>query len=190
MNICWWAPDPQWIIPSHQVKVHKSMHSLLNSMRLRVTVDTAFGQVLSYCAAGLTRKESGTWIDDRIIECYTELFRRGIAHSFEVWEEDKLVAGLYGVNIGRTFVGESMFTHVTNGSKYGLIMAANYLYAHEIFVINCQYHNPHLEHMGAIPVAREDYIRYMRYHGFLLKNNMGSWTESAAEHFSKPINFL
>ncbi len=165
------------------------MRSLLNSDKLRITSDTAFEQVLDCCAAGLMRKEQETWIDERIISCYTTLFHRGHAHSFEVWQGGKLVAGLYGVNIGNTFIGESMFTHINNASKYCLIKAAHFMYAQGIFVINCQYFNEHLAHMGAIPVAREAYLNYMRYHGFLRDHLIGSWSALVDKHFSSDIYF-
>ena len=175
-DICWWSPDPRWLLPVAGVKVRKSMRSLLNSRELQLACDTRFDEVLQCCAAGRTRKMEGTWIDDRIVSAYTELHLAGRAHSIEVLQDGALVAGFYGVQVGRVFVGESMFTHISNGSKYALIRGCDFFSWLGIPWVDCQMHSDHLESMGALPYTRAAYLRFLKSDGFQPKALTRSWT--------------
>jgi len=180
--IVWWAPDPRWIIIPEDINIHKSMRSLLNGSRLELRVDTHFEAVLDGCSGAGSGTRSETWIEDRIRSAYGELFDRGHAHSFEVWEDGKIVAGFYGVNIGDVFVGESMFTRISNGSKYALIKACSFFNYLGIRIVDCQLHSEHVERMGAIPVSRQDYLTFLRRRGFIRIELVGKWTQ-LLQHF-------
>ena len=119
--ILWWTPDPRSILWPNALKVHKSMRSLLNKKPYRVTADRAFDQVLSSCQQMSRTGQEGTWITEAMQKADIKLHLDGIAHSIEVWQDQRLVAGLYGVSIGKVFFGDSMFTTVSNASKYGFI---------------------------------------------------------------------
>jgi leucyl/phenylalanyl-tRNA---protein transferase len=130
--------------------------------RFRMEIDTAFGDVIRACAAEARDPDDpGTWIDDEIIESYTALHERGIAHSVEAWLEDQLVGGLYGVALRGAFFGESMFHRVTDASKIALIALVERLNARGYVLLDTQWVTPHLEQFGALEVPRDDYLRLL-----------------------------
>ena len=183
--IIWWSPDPRWLLDPLKVKVQKSMRSKLNSDRFQLRADTQFDAVINYCAAGMKRKTEGTWIDQRIIQAYTDLFIMGRAHSLEVYSENELIAGFYGVQVGRIFVGESMFTHVTDGSKYALIKSCQFFSWLGIRWVDCQMHSHHLERMGALPFHRKDYLQFLRKEGFQSQQLTCHWTALLNDFLNK-----
>ncbi|KIF81334.1 leucyl/phenylalanyl-tRNA--protein transferase [Noviherbaspirillum autotrophicum] len=167
--ILWWSTDPRMVlftkhfVISHSLrktlkKVHKSMHS---DRRWEIRFNTAFQQVMLACAA--PRKEgAGTWISDDIIQGYSELHRRGYAHSSELWFDNQLVGAAYGVSIGRMFYGESMFARVPDASKVALAYLVHFLQAHGVAMIDCQQETSHLASLGAAPIPRAEFIRLLR----------------------------
>jgi len=154
----WFSPDPRCVLTFDALKISGSMKQLLKRNKFRVTVDEEFQTVIQACAATPRKYDSDTWIDDIFVAAYCALFDQGIAHSIEVWEEDKLAGGLYGLSIGGCFFGESMFSHVSNSSKYGFIRLAEWLQAHNYAFIDCQVYNDHLGSLGAVEIDREEFL--------------------------------
>jgi leucyl/phenylalanyl-tRNA--protein transferase len=138
-----------------ELKVSKSMKQVLRSGKLTVTVDQCFEEVITACSLAPREGQDGTWITDEMKEAYIKLHQKGYAHSVEVWEQNNLVGGLYGVPVGKVFCGESMFSKVSNASKTALIHLCNSgLYK----LIDCQVHTNHLESMGARLISRGEYL--------------------------------
>lgn len=154
----WWSPDPRFVLFPEKLKVSKSMKHLLKKHRFDFTVDTAFEEVIAYCKKSPRKDQDGTWITDDMIRAYTELHQLGYAHSAETWENGKLVGGLYGIKLGSAFFGESMFTNVSNASKYAFIKYVQQLEKEGIRLIDCQVYTDHLESLGAEMIPRTLFI--------------------------------
>lgn len=155
--ILWWSPDPRAVFFVDNFKVHKSVIKTLKKQQLQVTINHAFQEVIDACAAP-RNDDNGTWITDEMIEAYYDLHQLGDAHSIEVWQEDKLVGGIYGVATGGIFCGESMFSRISNGSKIALSCLINYLKPIGFKLIDCQIENPHLVSLGSSAISRELYL--------------------------------
>ena len=139
------------------------MQQLINQQRYRVTMNEDFEGVIQGCATAQNRnQEEGAWLGPDIMKAYTELHRQGFAASVEVWDGDRLVGGLYGVNLGKSFFGESMFSLVPNASKLALIHLARMLEILGGELIDCQQETPHLRSMGGRFITYEEYIRIIR----------------------------
>lgn len=152
--ILWWCPQERFVILPCEIKVSKSMKKFMRKTDLIVTFNKAFDRVIHNCR--VTREyNEGTWITDAMEEAYNRLHRLGYAMSCEVWDNEELVGGLYGVSLGRCFYGESMFSKVNNASKLALITLARRLEDMEFEFIDCQFHTEHLESMGGrfMPLA-------------------------------------
>jgi leucyl/phenylalanyl-tRNA--protein transferase len=157
--ILWYSPHERFVLYPAELKISKSMRQVLRSGKLRVTVDTCFNDVITACSTAPREGQDGTWIVSDMIAAYNRLHLEGYAHSVEVWQEDTLVGGLYGVRVGAVFCGESMFSRVSNASKTALIHLCNTgLYR----LIDCQVHTDHLESMGARMISREQYIDVLK----------------------------
>lgn len=156
--IMWWSPTPRAIIPTNAIKVNRTLRKVLNRQPYKVTINKDFSQVITLCADAPFRQE-GTWILPKMIHAYCNLHEKGYAHSVEVWQDDILVGGLYGVAINGFFSGESMFYSAPNASKIALVALGNFLKSVNILMIDCQLTNPFLEDMGAIDVSREQFTR-------------------------------
>lgn len=154
--ILWWCPKPRFIIKPNEVKISKSMKRVLNKKDFKVTFNNDFEGVISKCKE-LREKKEGTWITDDMKQAYINLFYKGFASSVEVYKDDKLVGGLYGVNIGRCFFGESMFSTETNASKVALISICKRLEEENYLFLDCQMHTNHLESMGGKFVSWEEF---------------------------------
>ncbi|MGF7077240.1 leucyl/phenylalanyl-tRNA--protein transferase [Mucilaginibacter sp. 3215] len=153
--ILWYSPHERFVLFPDELKVSKSMRQVLRSGKLNVTVDTCFNDVITACSTAPREGQDGTWIVPDMIAAYNRLHLEGYAHSVEVWQDDKLVGGLYGVHVGDVFCGESMFSRVSNASKTALICLCNTgLYK----LIDCQVHTGHLESLGARMISREQYM--------------------------------
>ena len=151
--ILWWSPDPRCVLWPEDLKVKRSLAKTIRRGHLQVSEDTCFARIMENCAAP-RRGSRGTWITSGMIDAYSRLSELGLAHSVEVWQEDELVGGLYGVQVGRIFVGESMFSRVTDASKVALVhLAGSMGYA----LIDCQLSTPHLESLGAVNIPRSQY---------------------------------
>ncbi len=160
--ILWWSPDPRMVLFPSKVKISKSMRRLINAGVFEFRVNTAFEQVIDHCAAVPRAGQQGTWITGEMKKAYMELNLLGIAISYEVWQEDELVGGLYGVDLGHVFCGESMFSLVDNASKFALISLAQDLDKRGYRLIDCQLYTRHLESMGAEEIPRELYMDILK----------------------------
>lgn len=152
--ILWWSPDPRCVLLPQNLKISRSLAKTIRSGRYVVTENVAYREVMKQC--GAPRKGStGTWVTEAMINAYCKLNTRGIAKSIEVWEGHRLVGGLYGIDIGEVFVGESMFSRENDASKTALVhLAQSELYR----VIDCQLETPHLRSLGAQCVSRREYL--------------------------------
>lgn len=158
--ILWWAPDPRFVLYPHKLKISKSTKQILKNSPFEITVNRNFEDVIKACANIKREAQSGTWITDEMIETYCELHRRGVAKSVEVWQNKKLVGGLYGIELNDTiFCGESMFSYVSNASKIGFI---SFVQNSNYTIIDCQLHTNHLESLGAEPISRLNFMDYLK----------------------------
>ena len=158
--ILWWAPDPRFVLYPHKLKVSKSTKQILKNQSFKITVNRNFKDVIQACANVKREAQSGTWITDKMIETYCELHQRGIAKAVEVWQNKKIVGGLYGVELNDTiFCGESMFSYVSNASKIGFI---SFVQNSKYKLIDCQLHTNHLESLGAEPISRIEFMNYLK----------------------------
>jgi leucyl/phenylalanyl-tRNA--protein transferase len=158
--IMWWAPDPRFVLYPHKLKVSKSTKQILKNHSFEITMNRNFEDVITACANVKREAQSGTWITDEMIETYCKLHQKGIARSVEVWQNKKLVGGLYGIELNDTiFCGESMFSYVSNASKIGfisLVQNSNYK------LIDCQLHTNHLQSLGAEAISRSKFMEYIK----------------------------
>ena len=156
--IMWWSPNPRAIIPTNEVRINRTLRKFLNKAPYQVSFNRAFDQVIELCAAAPFRQDE-TWILPEMISAYRQLHLLGHAHSVEVWEQEKLVGGLYGVAINGFFSGESMFYQAPNASKVALVTLAQALKTQGVRFIDCQITNPFLEDMGCIEISRAEFIQ-------------------------------
>ncbi|QQL49037.1 leucyl/phenylalanyl-tRNA--protein transferase [Mucilaginibacter ginkgonis] len=156
--ILWYSPHERFVLKPAELKISKSMRQVINSGRFKVTVDTAFSDVIAACATAPREGQDGTWITEDMQAAYTDLHQLGYAHSYEVWQDCDLVGGLYGVAVGKVFCGESMFAKVSNASKLALVaLTHSGLYD----LIDCQVYTGHLEYLGAKMISRVEYMGYL-----------------------------
>jgi leucyl/phenylalanyl-tRNA--protein transferase len=159
--ILWWSPDPRMILIPSQFKVSRSLEKTLRNTAYEISFDQAFEQVMRHCAAP-RHEAAGTWIGEDMIQAYCALHRSGHAHSVEVWIEEKLAGGLYGVAIGKMFYGESMFSLASNTSKIALAYLARQLDRWQFGMIDCQMNTPHLASLGAHEIPRGQFIHRLQ----------------------------
>ncbi|SHJ21146.1 leucyl/phenylalanyl-tRNA--protein transferase [Mesonia phycicola] len=161
--ILWWSPDPRMVLFPEEIKISKSMRQLFKKNAFTVTYNKTFESVIRNCAQAKREGQDDTWITEEMILAYIELHKQGWAQSVEVWREEELVGGLYGIYLKeqRVFCGESMFAKVSNASKYGFISLVKKLEAEGVEIIDCQVHTNHLESLGAKEIAREVFLSYL-----------------------------
>jgi len=157
-HILWWCPNPRCVLFPDELKVSKSMQQLLKRQTFTFTVNKAFTAVIEHCKSIKRPGQTGTWITPAVQEAYTALHKAGDAHSAEVWMDGELVGGLYGIRIGKVFFGESMFSKMSNASKFAFISYVQLLKADGVQLIDCQVHTEHLETLGARMIDRNDFI--------------------------------
>ncbi|MBD3864185.1 leucyl/phenylalanyl-tRNA--protein transferase [Olleya marilimosa] len=158
-TILWWSPDPRFVLFPEDLKVSKSMKQVIRNTDFVVTVNKDFNAVIASCAAAKRLGQDDTWITNGMIEAYTNLHQLGYAKSIEVWLDNTLVGGLYGVDLGNgVFCGESMFTKVSNASKVGFI---SFIQNTNYKLIDCQVYTNHLESLGAIDISRDQFLKYL-----------------------------
>jgi leucyl/phenylalanyl-tRNA---protein transferase len=162
--IIWWSPNPRMVLFLDDLVVSKSMRNILNRNIFKVTFNQNFRDVISNCQQVKRDGQSGTWITNNMIEAYCKLHELGIAKSVEVWQNDQLVGGLYGVDLGHIFCGESMFSLVSNASKVAFISLVNQLKEKNYQLLDCQVYNEHLESLGCVEIERDEFMA-------ILKNN-------------------
>lgn len=155
----WWSPPQRAIFELDDFHIPRRLRQTLRSERFRVTTDTDFASVIHACATIRREDGGGTWITPEIIRGFTRLHRMGVAHSVEVWEDARLVGGLYGVALGGFFAGESKFHRVTDASKVALAYTVAHLRNRGFTLFDVQMDNPHLQQFGLRLVSREEYLR-------------------------------
>jgi len=156
----WFCPLQRFVIFPAEIHVSHSMRTLINKQKYTCTFNQNFDAVIRSCS-NLRISERGAWLGPDIIRAYTELHRQGFAASVEVWDGDLLVGGLYGVAIGRNFIGESMFSLVPSASKLALIHLARFMEKNNGGIIDCQLETPHLKSMGGRYISYEDYLKIL-----------------------------
>ncbi|MDM1407162.1 leucyl/phenylalanyl-tRNA--protein transferase [Myroides sp. DF42-4-2] len=159
--ITWWAPDPRMVVIPSAFKPSKSMRNILNRGMFQVTFNTNFRAVIQHCQRVKRQGQNGTWITDDMLEAYCELHQKGWAKSVEVWQNGSLVGGLYGIDLGRVFCGESMFSLVSNASKVAFHHLIQKLKEESYYLLDCQVYNPHLALLGAKEMPRTEYMDYL-----------------------------
>lgn len=157
--IIWWSPDPRFVLFPHKLKVSKSMKQILKKDIFQITINKDFESVIQNCAKMKRKNQDGTWITNEMISSYTKLHHMGYATSVEVWQNEKLVGGLYGIDLGNdVFCGESMFSKVSNASKAGFI---SFVQQSNYKLIDCQVYTEHLERFGAEQIDRSVFLSYL-----------------------------
>jgi leucyl/phenylalanyl-tRNA--protein transferase len=157
----WWSPNPRFVLFPTELRISKSMKVLLKRNAFEVTTNKAFPAVIKACKEKERTDQDGTWITDDVEAAYIELHKQGYAHSVEVWLKDQLAGGLYGVKLGNMFFGESMFSNVSNASKYGFIKWVKLLQQQGVVLIDCQVYTEHLESLGAKMIDRNEFLKYL-----------------------------
>ncbi|MFV0531629.1 MAG: leucyl/phenylalanyl-tRNA--protein transferase [Flavobacteriales bacterium] len=158
--ILWWSPNPRFVLYPKELKVSKSMRKILRDKIFTITYNQNFEEVIKACRKAPRANQEGTWITDDMVKAYMQFHKEGWAKSVEVWKNNQLVGGLYGVDLGNIFCGESMFSKVSNASKFGFItLVQEKLINYQ--VIDCQVFTPYLESLGAKNISREMFLSYL-----------------------------
>lgn len=160
--IQWHSPDPRTVLFPEKLKISKRLRRTIRSGRFTVTCNRDFRVVIGGCKAAKRPGTQGTWLTDDMVEAYLRLHEGGHARSVEVWQEGRLAGGLYGVDVGRCFCGESMFARASDASKVGLVRLVEVLNAEGFTMIDCQFHTPHLESLGAVEIPRSRYLDLLK----------------------------
>lgn len=159
--IVWWSPDPRFVLFPEKLHVPKSMNRVLNQKVFRVTYNEDFEGVITHCKKTPRKGQQGTWITEEMKAAYIQLHQLGYAKSVEVWKEGELVGGMYGVDLGGIFCGESMFSKVSNASKVALITFMQKFEKEGGRLFDCQVHSDHLVTLGAEEIPREEFMMYV-----------------------------
>lgn len=172
--IIWHAPEERFILELDELHISRSMRRVLNSQKYLVTFDINFSFVIKQCASVARKEQEGTWITNEMIDAYTALHESGYAHSVEVWQEDEIVGGLYGVSLGKIFFAESMFHTASNASKVALIKLVESLKQKDFHFIDAQVHTAHVESLGAKNIPRNAFMELLKA-GLKSKTSIGKW---------------
>ncbi|UNH39729.1 leucyl/phenylalanyl-tRNA--protein transferase [Moellerella wisconsensis] len=167
----WWSPDPRAVLLPNELHISRSMKKLIKQRPFTISLNKAFDEVIDACAI----RTEGTWIVPEVRAGYKALHRKGIAHSVEVWQQDKLVGGLYGVNVGSIFCGESMFSRTSNASKYAFISFYFHFLGYNGQLFDCQVLNHHTASLGAKEISRKNFSQ-MLYHWRDKQINSACWS--------------
>jgi len=167
--IFWWAPSERMVVNPNDYKVAKSLRNIINRNIFNVTVNKNFSEVIFNCQNAKRNGQKGTWITNDILKAYTQLHELGKAISFEVWQNNELVGGLYGVDLGHIFCGESMFSKVPNASKIAFVKLIEYLKENNYKLLDCQLHNDHLEKLGAFEISRQAFMMVLQSEAIIRK---------------------
>lgn len=161
-HILWWSPDPRFVLFPDELKVSKSIKPLLKRNEFDFTVNKAFKQVIRNCKETKRPGQEGTWITDEVEKAYCSMHELGFAHSAEVWKDDELVGGLYGIRLGKVFFGESMFSKRSNASRFAFTRYMQFLKEEGILLIDCQVYTEYLESFGARMIPRKEFIKFLQ----------------------------
>lgn len=160
--ILWWSPSDRMVVNPQDYKVKKSLRNIINRGIFKITFNQQFRAVITNCQQIKRVGQNGTWITQDMIDAYYKLHKEGFAMSVEVWQDDELVGGLYGVDLGNIFCGESMFSKVPNASKVAFVKLIEYLKENNYKLLDCQVHNDHLEKLGAFEISRGTFMRILK----------------------------
>lgn len=160
--IIWWSPNPRMVLYLDELIVSKSMRNILNQDLFKVTFNQNFREVISSCQKIKRNGQNGTWITNEMIGAYCELHQLGIAKSVEVWQNNTLVGGLYGIDLGTVFCGESMFSIVSNASKVAFIALVKHLESKNYKLLDCQVYNDHLASLGCREIDRVEFMEILK----------------------------
>ena len=160
--IIWWSPDPRFVLFPEELIVSSSMDKILKKHTFQFTINNAFTQVIQNCKTVSRKEQDGTWITPAIEHAYTKLHQQGYASSAEAWLNGELAGGLYGVRLGNIFFGESMFSKVSNASKFAFISYVKQLQNEGVVLIDCQVYTQHLESLGAVMIDRKEFIEILK----------------------------
>jgi leucyl/phenylalanyl-tRNA--protein transferase len=160
--ICWWSPDPRFVLYPSELKISKSMQQVVKKQTFQFSTNKAFKAVIHACSTTPRNGQNGTWITNEMQDAYFHMHHLGYAHSAEAWINDELVGGLYGIRLGNVFFGESMFSHVSNASKFAFIQYVQMLQKENVQLIDCQLHTQHLESLGATMIPRKTFMQHLQ----------------------------
>lgn len=161
-HILWWCPDPRFVLFPRELKISKSIKPLLNRNAFEFTINKAFPRVIHACKKIKRPGQQGTWITGEVEKAYNRMHELGHAHSAEVWKDGKLAGGLYGIKLGKVFFGESMFSSVSNASRYAFIKYVEQLKTEGIQLIDCQVYTEYLESLGARMIEGKEFKRLLK----------------------------
>lgn len=159
--ILWWSPDPRCVLYPEELHVSRRLRRSLKRSELGLTFNAAFGHVIRACGERRDR-HFGTWITGGMVDAYVRLHELGWAHSVEVWRQDELVGGIYGLAIGRAFFGESMFSRMSDASKIAMLALCRELRRRDVKLLDCQIPSPHLATLGAVRIPRDRFLRELQ----------------------------
>jgi len=172
--ILWWSPDPRLVLFPKDINISRSLKKTIRKQHFRVTINTAFEQTIVSCAQPRKEGNEGTWLVEEMIDAYIGLHKLGYAHSIETWCNDRLVGGLYGICLGHSFFGESMFSVESDASKVALVALANHLKNSNFDLIDCQVSSNHLFNMGAVEISRHSFLKILK-RSVARKNDSNIW---------------
>ncbi len=157
----WWSPDPRMVLFPKKIKISKSTKKIINQDYFKITYNQSFNEVVECCSKVKRFGQNGTWITDGLKKAYNQLHEMGYAYSVEVWKDYELVGGLYGIDLGDIFCGESMFTKANNASKVGFIHLVKELTKNNYKLIDCQVPSAHLKSLGAEEISRKEFLSFL-----------------------------
>lgn len=158
----WWCPDPRFVLFPDKLKINKTTKALLKRNEFEFSINTAFKEVIHHCKNVIRPGQEGTWITPEVEKAYCKLYELGHAHSAEVWKNNKLVGGLYGIKMGKVFFGESMFSIESNASRFAFTKYVHQLIAEQVELIDCQIYSDYLESMGAEMIPRTKFTQLLQ----------------------------
>lgn len=158
----WWNPDPRFVLFPDELRISKSMQQILKRKVFTITRNKNFLEVIRNCQLIKRSRGNGTWINEDVIAAYDQLYRLDLAVSYEAWKDEKLVGGFYGLQLGKVFFGESMFSKVSNASKAAFLTAVAQMNKMGIELIDCQVYTEHLESLGARMVPRDTFLHLLQ----------------------------
>ena len=160
-NLVWWSPDPRMVLFPKKIKISKSTKKIIYQDYFKVTYNQSFNEVVECCSKVKRFGQNGTWITEGLKKAYNQLHEMGYAYSVEVWKDYELVGGLYGIDLGDIFCGESMFTKANNASKVGFIHLVKELTKNNYKLIDCQVPSAHLKSLGAEEISRKEFLSFL-----------------------------
>ena len=159
--LLWWSPDPRLVLYPEEIRISRTLKKIIKQDKFKLTIDTAFDQVINACAQIRIEKNEGTLIVQEMIDAYCRLHDAGFAHSVEAWYQGELAGGIYGVSLGKCFFGESMFSRISNASNITLIKLVEYLKTLSFDMLDCQITTEHLTRFGASEIQRDVFLKQL-----------------------------